>query len=181
MRPLSDVCVLLDLDGTLSDPFEGVSRCILHALHALGAYCPPADALRFCIGPPLRHSFATLLGDARSQEVEHAMRLFREHFGLSRYFDAVHGAELDGTRSEKHEVIGWLLARERIDARRCVMVGDRHHDIAGAAAHGIPAVGVSWGYGGRDELLGADAAALCDEPAALVAIVARLAARLPAG
>ncbi len=48
-----------------------------------------------------------------------------------------------------------------------VMVGDREHDVLGARAHGIDTVGVLWGYGDADELIGAGAVALADSPAEL--------------
>jgi phosphoglycolate phosphatase len=44
---------------------------------------------------------------------------------------------------------------------RAVMVGDRHFDLAGAAHHGIPGIGVLWGFGGRSELEDAGATVLC--------------------
>lgn len=214
--------VLFDVDGTLTDPFEGITRCIDHALAELGAPQPPRSELAWCIGPPLRRSFATLLGAGREGDVERAMTLYRErfadtglyentlypgvpaalagfreqgarlfvatskphvyaerildHFGLATFFEAIHGAELDGSRSEKHEVIGWLMQQQRIDSRDCVMVGDRHHDIAGASANAIPAIGVLWGYGSEAELTSAGARALCSHPQGLVTCVARVAA-----
>jgi len=54
--------LLLDLDGTLTDPGRGISRCLQHALSALGAPVPPPHELGWCVGPPLRGTFATLLG-----------------------------------------------------------------------------------------------------------------------
>ena len=53
--------VFLDLDGTLTDPKPGITRSIRHALHALDREAPDEDALTWCIGPPLRQSFVTLL------------------------------------------------------------------------------------------------------------------------
>ena len=76
-----------------------------------------------------------------------------EHFGLSRYFRRVHGAELDGTRTAKGELIRHILAREGIEARQTVMVGDREHDLIGAAANGLRALAAAWGYGSREELI----------------------------
>jgi hypothetical protein len=52
-----------------------------------------------------------------------------EHFGLSPYFEAVYGSELDGTRSEKSELLAWVVAQERLSPAKTVMVGDRSHDI----------------------------------------------------
>ena len=54
--------LLIDLDGTLTDPFPGITKCIQHALAALGRPFPSAENLRWCIGPPLRQSLVTLLG-----------------------------------------------------------------------------------------------------------------------
>ena len=226
--------MLFDLDGTLTDPFEGITACIQYALRGLGAFCPPQLELAFCIGPPLRGSFAQLLGNslpanARSEgataaEIEQAITLYRErfstiglfenslyegipellsslrargarlyvatskphvfarqiieHFDLARHFAAVHGSELDGTRSDKSEVIGWLLATEDLAAHTCLMVGDRHHDIHGAAAHGIPAIGVLWGYGSHDELQNAGARDVCAAPGTLEEVLVSVAREL---
>jgi phosphoglycolate phosphatase len=49
------------------------------------------------------------------------------------------------------------------------MVGDRGQDMRGAAAHGIPALGVTYGYGSRAELLAAEAHWVCDTPADIYA------------
>lgn len=69
-----------------------------------------------------------------------------EHFDLTKYFTMVCGATFDRSRSNKSDVIAYLLAQNG-NAENMVMVGDTHFDILGAAAHGIPAIGVSWGYG----------------------------------
>ncbi|MEO1522942.1 MAG: HAD hydrolase-like protein, partial [Cyanobacteria bacterium J06633_2] len=53
--------LLFDLDGTLTDPYQGITRCISHALLVLGRPAPPQADLRWCIGPPLKNSFAKLL------------------------------------------------------------------------------------------------------------------------
>lgn len=69
-----------------------------------------------------------------------------DHFDLTKYFTMVCGATFDRSRSNKSDVIAYLLAQNG-NADSMVMVGDTHFDILGAAAHGIPAIGVSWGYG----------------------------------
>lgn len=71
--------VLFDLDGTLSDPGLGITRSIVYALERLGVAVPSEPALRLMIGPPLRDSFATLLGGRA--RVEEAMTLYRERYG----------------------------------------------------------------------------------------------------
>ena len=55
--------IFFDLDGTLTDPKVGITRCIQHALGELGATPPDADELTWCIGPPLLESFKSMLGD----------------------------------------------------------------------------------------------------------------------
>lgn len=55
--------IFFDLDGTLTDPKVGITRCIQHALGELGATPPDADELTLCIGPPLLESFKSMLGD----------------------------------------------------------------------------------------------------------------------
>lgn len=72
--------LLFDLDGTLTDPREGITRCIAHALERMGVAPPPLETLHFAIGPPLRASFARLLGDSRPESVELAVAHYRERF-----------------------------------------------------------------------------------------------------
>ena len=69
-----------------------------------------------------------------------------EKFELSQYFEKVCGATFDGTRSHKADVIAYLLEQVG-DTGKTIMVGDTNFDVIGAAAHGIPTIGVSWGYG----------------------------------
>ena len=68
------------------------------------------------------------------------------HFDLDRHFEQIAGATLDGSRSHKADVITYLLSLTG-DVGQTIMVGDTAFDVIGAAAHGIPTIGVSWGYG----------------------------------
>ncbi len=72
--------ILLDLDGTLTDNFAGISRCIVHALARLGAPAPDDATLRSCVGPPLRVSFARLLQTQDRDVVETALAHYRERY-----------------------------------------------------------------------------------------------------
>lgn len=84
-----------------------------------------------------------------------------EHFGLAKYFTQICGASLDLSRSTKEAVIAHLLAQNgRSD--NMVMVGDTKFDILGAKAHGIPAIGVSWGYGSVSEMRQAGAVGIAN-------------------
>lgn len=76
-----------------------------------------------------------------------------EHFDIHHYFSVIAGASLDGQRSKKADVIRYALDQADIqDTRICLMVGDREHDIHGAQANQIDAVGVLYGFGNQEEL-----------------------------
>lgn len=79
-------------------------------------------------------------------------KLILERFKLADYFDFTFGCEFDGTRTKKDEVIAYALEQHSIDLTSAVMVGDRLHDIEGAHKNGLPAIGVLWGFGDRQEL-----------------------------
>lgn len=96
--------------------------------------------------------------------------------GIARYFTEICGATLDESRTAKDEVIAELLRRDPIPADGgWIMVGDRRYDIEGAARFGIPAVGVTWGFGEPAEFAGA--VHVSDTPASLAAyLIGRTAA-----
>jgi phosphoglycolate phosphatase len=84
--------ILLDLDGTLTDPREGIVGCIQHALTALGLEAPPPRELERFIGPPLAQTFRILLGETDEERVERAIAVYRERFGSTGiYENAVYG------------------------------------------------------------------------------------------
>lgn len=73
--------------------------------------------------------------------------------GLSKYFDFIAGASLDEkTRHTKEQVIEYAIKEASIDTSSSIMVGDRFYDIEGARAYGMPCIGVTYGYGAREEL-----------------------------
>ncbi len=200
--------IFFDLDGTLTDPWVGITRCIRHALEQAGVDAPPAEDLTWCIGPPLRESLEALLGDRAAAEValQHfrarfaetglyenrlydgvpeALGLLRDegvalfvatskpevyatrivdHFGLARFFQGVFGATLHGERTGKADVLRWALGESGVSPGAAVMVGDRSHDMLGAAANGMLAAGALYGYGTREELEAAGARLLLDSP-----------------
>ena len=73
-------------------------------------------------------------------------------------------------------MIAYALARLGLPSaggdHRVVMIGDRDHDVEGASLHALPCLGVTWGFGSPDELLGAGAVALVDPPGEVAAAVA---------
>ena len=97
-----------------------------------------------------------------------------DRFGLAGYFASLTGSELDGTRSAKSEVVAEALVRLGIApgaAARAVMIGDRSHDMSGARANGLPAIGAVWGYGTADELVRSGATALAHHPRDLLPLL----------
>ncbi len=203
--------VLFDLDGTLVDPAPGIIGSVQYALRQLGGDVPLERDLRWVIGPPLRQSFAKLLGC--EGPVEEAVRLYRaayggggivqarpypgiyhalarishsghrlllctakplpfaeqviHHFGFSDYFEALYGAELDGRFDDKGALVAHILTSRGLRARNGCMVGDRATDTVAAGQNGMPSVGVTWGYGGRRELLENGVTVLCERVADL--------------
>ena len=92
---------------------------------------------------------------------ESTARVILEHFGIDGAFTEITGASDDETRSSKPDVVAEALRRLAADAElpRPVMVGDRVHDVEGAAAHEVPTIFVTWGYGSPAESAGAIAIA----------------------
>lgn len=114
------------------------------------------------------HAAGIPLAIATSKPEAQATRIL-EHFGLAEYFDVITGATDDESRSAKADVVAEALRRLAAggaDLSHPVMVGDRSHDIHGAAAHGVPTIFVTWGYGAPEESAGA--VSVADDPADLL-------------
>lgn len=209
--------VLFDLDGTLTDPGEGITNSVAYALAQFGIAVADRTALFPFIGPPLMESFGKYYGfdeGAQRRALEEYRVYFRkqgmfentvypqtvrllqalrtagcclilatskpeefaeqilDHFDLHRYFDCVAGASMDERRNQKADVIAYALEKAGIvDKTAAVMVGDRKHDVLGARANGLPAIGVLWGYGDRAELETAGADGIAVDMTALAAML----------
>lgn len=85
-----------------------------------------------------------------TSKAEPTARRIIEHFGLDGHFEVIAGASPDGVRSAKADVVAHALAQLEPLPSTVLMVGDRRHDVEGAAAHGIDTVVVDWGYGADD-------------------------------
>lgn len=108
---------------------------------------------------------------ATSKPEPHAEKIVA-HLGLAGYFQTVCGDTLDGGRDSKALVLGEALRRlGSPDPATVLMVGDRSHDVLGAAAHGLDCAGALWGYGGAAELSAAGALRLCAAPAELLELL----------
>jgi phosphoglycolate phosphatase len=93
------------------------------------------------------------------------------NFNLAPYFEGVFGAEMDGTRADKTELLKHALDIGHVDPAQAVMVGDRSYDIIGARNNGMLALGVLYGYGSKEELAQAGARYLCEKPQDVLAYV----------
>lgn len=98
-----------------------------------------------------------------SSKPEAQVALLMDHFGLTPAFSAVVGASADEkTLATKADVVAESLRRLRaagVDTTRPVLVGDRHHDVEGGAANGMPVIFARWGFGWPHEAEGAQAVA----------------------
>lgn len=198
--------LFFDLDGTLTNPKEGITKCVQYALHHFGIEEPDLDKLVPFIGPPLIPSFMGFYGMTEEQAkvaTEKYRERFRdigifenevfegvpqmleklqnmgkklviasskpedfvvrilEKFGLRSYFCEVVGATMDEKRTAKADVIQEAFARLNItDEKKAqvLMIGDRMHDVEGAAACGIDCLGVYIGFAAPGELEEAGAA-----------------------
>jgi len=102
------------------------------------------------------HKQGKILIVATSKPTEFSVEILK-HFNLFQYFTAIIGSNLDGTRTDKGDVIEFALTNQSIDGRsRIVMIGDRKYDIIGAKRNGIDVIAVTYGYGGYDELVAAE-------------------------
>ena len=210
--------ILFDLDGTLTDSQEGITKSVQYALAHFGIAVEDLSTLRKFIGPPLTESFKAFYGmddhDAHVGLVKYRERFtdvgwaenavypgiaelvadlkksgkrlllatskpevqalkIMEHFGLKEHFELICGPALDAPDGYgKADVIRDALRRAGItDLGNAVMVGDRHHDVEGAHAVGLPCIGVLYGYGDRKELTACGAEVIVDDVAALRAVL----------
>ncbi|WP_416334325.1 HAD-IA family hydrolase [Acinetobacter guillouiae] len=191
--------ILIDLDGTLTDPKVGITTSARYGLGKVGHPIPDSENIDWIIGPPLKASLAKLLNvEANDLLAEQALLGYRErfavtglfenhvfddvaqtlealkskgyrlflatakpevyarqildHFDLLKYFDYPYGSELNGERTNKGELITYILEKEKLNPEECLMVGDREHDIFGARKNAIETIAVEYGYGSKQEL-----------------------------
>ena len=93
-----------------------------------------------------------------------------KHFDLDRYFTRICGASMDSSRNTKEAVIEYLMETTG-ERENMVMVGDTKFDVLGAKHHGIPCIGVSWGYGTVEDMENAGAAAIVHTPDELLKLL----------
>jgi phosphoglycolate phosphatase len=188
--------ILFDLDGTLTDPQEGIINSIQYALKRFNIQREDHELLQY-IGPPLHHSFQEIFGTEK--KAFEAVAVYREyyetkgifenlvypgmtdllddltsknktlfvatskptvfaeqivnHYDIAHHFKAVVGSNLDGSHTDKKEIIQTILDMlPGADHNEMLMIGDRKFDIIGARHHHIDSAAVTFGYGTIDEL-----------------------------
>ncbi len=95
-----------------------------------------------------------------------------ERFRFAKYLDNISGATMDGSLIEKDDIIKYALDRVGVtDINSCVMIGDRSFDVLGAKRLGIDSIGVTWGYGTRQELAQEGATYIVDKPSQIKNII----------
>lgn len=97
-----------------------------------------------------------------------------EHFGLSRYFQKVYGAKLDGRHCDKADLIRHIWDEEQIPHPDGIMIGDTAFDMKGAKANQLHAIGVRWGFGQDEDLLAGGADQLLDDITELIPAIESL-------
>lgn len=199
--------ILFDLDGTLTNSKEGITKSVEYALNKFNIQVNDLDCLEKFIGPPLKDSFMEYY-NFDENKAEETVKYYREyfsekglfenevypniesmltklkeaglhlivatskptvfsekildHFNLTKFFDAIVGSTLDGSRSKKSDVIKFALEENKVSPSEALMIGDREHDIIGAAKNNIPSMGVTYGFGSHDELKKAGATYIVD-------------------
>lgn len=188
--------LLFDLDGTIIDPKEGITRCIQYALEKMGVVAPGQEDLLWCIGPSLRLSLPKLLETDDREIVETGVTYYRErfreegvyeftpypgaadtlaafaeqhpvylatakpqplakrileHMGIADLFQGIYGDDMEGTYTDKGDLLEVIKGNHRLDTGRTVMIGDRHHDIRAGQRHAMKTVGMLHGYAAEGE------------------------------
>ena len=199
--------ILFDLDGTLVNSEEGITKTVQYALLSYGINEDNLDNLRRFIGPPLVDGFMDFYGMSKEDALG-ALEKYRERyrkvgvyeneifpdvktvleelkkngkkvalatskphifarevlksFDLTQYFDIIVGAEFDGTRNDKADVIEEVL-KQAGEYKNPIMIGDRKHDVEGAKKNGLACIGVSFGFAPEGELEECGAIAIADD------------------
>ncbi len=201
MINLSDIkYVLFDLDGTITEPFEGITKSVSYSLDRFGIKISDRSRLKGFIGPPLKASYMKYFNFSE-EDAEKAVQFYREYysvkgmydcelyegiekllaemskkyklvlatskpqlfaekilekFDIRKYFFHIVGATFDDKISEKSDVIKKVISDLNISPQDAIMIGDRCFDTDGAKENGMYSLGVTYGYGVKEEFVNAD-------------------------
>ncbi|MFP3040838.1 HAD-IA family hydrolase [Treponema primitia] len=208
--------ILFDLDGTLTDPYLGITNSVKYALEKFNILENDINKLKLFIGPPLEKSFIeyyqfdknkakiaieyyreyfsekgiyenklydnieNLLNDmknkncilATSKPKKFALEILK-YFKIDQYFNEIIGSNLDGTLSEKEEIIKYIIEENNLNKTETIMVGDRKYDIIGAHKNNIHSVAVMYGYGSKEELEESKPTYFCKDVMDIIKIIKR--------
>ena len=205
--------LIFDLDGTVSDPSEGIINCVNHGLSTGGFQAATPTAIRRLIGPPLTEIFEALTGETDEDKAIDFVSAYRERYAVSGYREnviypevpaviarlAMTGAKLGICTSKRADYAEKIvdmfdlrhyfafvdggdihvkkftqlekLVANGMDAAGAVMIGDRAVDIEAARINDIASIGVSWGFGDKNEIAEANPDFIADRPEALLEIL----------
>lgn len=208
--------ILFDLDGTLTDPGEGITKSIAYSFDHYGVPYGSLEELQVYIGPPLVGEMSVRLGVeadtarqyvkkfrerytaigwqenypiagmpealialreagcklavATSKPLPMAMRVL-EHFDMARHFEVICGSDPDGGNADKALIVARALEHLGVTEEQkaqAVMVGDRMHDVIGGQKNGLTTVGLTMGYGSREEFADAGVSYVADSAEEMV-------------
>lgn len=202
--------VLFDLDGTLVNSSEGITKAVQHALKYFNIDVKNQEELECFIGPSLKDSFMKYYNFSEEDSLL-AIEKYREYYSVKgvkentlyegmeetlahlkdngkklvvatskpekftneilkmhnilKYFDFVSGATMDGTRSNKEDIIKYAIDNLDIkDVSKCIMVGDKNIDVVGARKNNMDSILVTYGFATKDEIKEAKANYIVDLP-----------------
>jgi len=214
--------LIFDLDGTISDPLEGIAKSVNYSLEALSQPPRPIEELAGYIGPHLDVIFRALIPNCDDETINQAIVKYREryrkigyqenelypeiiatldtlrdsghrlhictakredvavsvieYFGIRDRFSSINGCDIG---REKDELLALMLASDIVSPVAC-MIGDRAIDILAGAANEMITIGVTYGYGSREELTGAKADVIVDHHDEIASRISQLGAHKPA-
>ncbi len=206
--------IIFDLDGTLSNSKEGITKSVQYALKKMGIIEDNLENLVHHIGPPMKDEMLRCYGFSDEQATQ-ATDYYRERYvpiglyesdiypgveemlvklkksgkylaiatskpqnmaeevlkylNIYEFFDTVMGAQLNGPRQSKAAVLEALFEKIQIkDRNKAILIGDTCFDVDGAKTVGIDCIGVSYGFGNTQEMLGHGAIAVVNNTKELV-------------
>lgn len=210
--------IIFDLDGTLSNSQEGITKSVQYALEKIGIKEDNLENLKHFIGPPLKDEFMRYY-HLDEETAMQAVAFYRERYTpigiyetsaylgmeemlkrlkdagkyiamatskpqpmaeevtrflkIEQYFDKIMGAEIVGSRQSKQSVLEALFEEIEIkDKQKYIMIGDTNFDIIGANAVGIDSIGVSYGFGDKEEMKKLGAITVVDTTTELAELLA---------
>ena len=159
--------ILFDLDGTLTDSGEGITKSVQYALEKVGKPETDLQKLRVFVGPPLLEQFQEYAG-IDEETARKAVEIYRERYapvgiyenelypGIPEMLSGLkqRGYKLAIASSKPENFVKIVAEYFHIDSYfdQVIMVGDKEHDVFGARRAGLECIAVSYGYGTEEEL-----------------------------